>query len=69
MNALGFNEKRLYIFPKFFNNRTIERLLGPGVSPQDLDDDVLGRTLDKIYEESSTELFLKFKLKFQSPGN
>ncbi len=50
MNALGFNERRLYIFPKFFSNLATERLLGSGILPEDLNDDVLGRTLDKIYE-------------------
>jgi transposase len=62
MNALGFNERRLYIFPKFFSNLATERLLGPDVLPEDLNDDVLGRTLDKIYEANSTELFLKIVL-------
>ena len=60
--SLGFNERRLYIFPKFFNNIATERLLGPGVLPEDLNDDVLGRTLDRIYEADSTELFLKIAL-------
>jgi transposase len=62
LNALGFNERRLYIFPKFFSNIATERLLGPGVLPEDLNDDVLGRTLDRIYEANSTELFLKIVL-------
>jgi len=62
INSLGFNERRLYIFPKFFSNIATERLLGPGVLPEDLNDDVLGRTLDRIYEADSTELFLKIAL-------
>lgn len=62
LNALGFNERRLYIFPKFFTNLATERLLGPGVLPEDLNDDVLGRTLDRIYEANSTDLFLKIVL-------
>ena len=62
LNALGFNERRLYIFPKFFNNLATDRLLGPGVLPEDINDDVLGRTLDRIYEVDSTDLFLKIVL-------
>lgn len=62
LNALGFNERRLYIFPKFFSNIATERLFGPGVQPEDLNDDVLGRTLDQIYEADSTDLFLKIVL-------
>lgn len=62
LNALGFNERRLYIFPKFFSNLATERLLGPGILPEDINDDVLGRTLDRIYEVDSTDLFLRIVL-------
>ncbi|KUG19024.1 mobile element protein [hydrocarbon metagenome] len=62
LNALGFNERRLYIFPKFFTTLATERLLGPGVIPADLNDDVLGRTLDRIYDYGATDLFLKIVL-------
>jgi transposase len=62
LNALGFNERRLYIFPKFFSNIATERLLGPGVLPEDLNDYVLGRTLDRIYEANSTDLFIRIVL-------
>jgi Transposase len=62
LNALGFNERRLYIFPKFFSNIATERLLGPGILSEDLNDDVLGRTLDRIYEANSTDLFIKIVL-------
>lgn len=62
LNALGFNERRLYIFPKFFSNIATERLLGPDILPEDLNDDVLGRTLDKIYEANFTDLFLMIVL-------
>ena len=62
INALGFNERRLYMFPAFFENLDTELLLGPGVIPEDINDDVLGRTLDRIYEGDPTELFLKIVL-------
>ena len=63
INTLGFNERRLYIFPEFFKNVDTERLLGAGVVPEDINDDVLGRTLDRIYEIDPTDLFLKIVLK------
>ena len=63
LNALGFNERRLYIFPKFFSNLATERLLGSGILPEDINDDVLGRTLDRIYEADSTNLFLRIALR------
>ena len=57
LNGLGFIERRLYLFPKFFDDIAVSRLLGPGVSRDQLNDDVLGRTLDAIAEYGPTELF------------
>ena len=59
LNCLGFTDSRLYLYSQFFENIPVERLLGPGVSASDLTDDVLGRTLDKIYEVDPTQLFMK----------
>jgi transposase len=55
LNGLGFVDRRLYLCTEFFDKVPCERLLG--VSPEDLTDDVLGRTLDRIYEYGPTELF------------
>ena len=57
LNGLGFNESRLYLYPQYFEKLPTERLLGDGVLPEHLNDDVLGRTLDKIYEYGCTEFF------------
>jgi len=57
LNGLGFVERRLYLFPDFFEDLAIERLLGKGVRQEHLNDDVLGRTLDAIAEYGPTELF------------
>jgi len=57
LNGLGFNENRLYLYPDYYKNLPTERLLGEGVLPEHLNDDTLGRTLDKIYEYGCTELF------------
>lgn len=57
LNGLGFNERRLYFFSRFFTNLSTEQLFGPGVTPDHLNDDVLLRTLDRIYEYGSTDLF------------
>lgn len=59
LNGLGFNERRLYIFSRFFSNLSTEQLFGSGVAPEHLNDDVLLRTLDRIYEYGSTDLFNK----------
>ncbi|AKB51282.1 Mobile element protein [Methanosarcina barkeri str. Wiesmoor] len=57
INDLGFTERCLYLFPAFFENLPTERLLGEGVLPESLNDDVFGRTLDKIQEYGATEIF------------
>ena len=62
LNGLGFNESRLYLYSDYFENLPTERLLGEGILPEHINDDVLGRTLDKIYEHGCTELFNKIVL-------
>jgi transposase len=62
LNGLGFNERRLYFFSRFFTNLSTEQLFGPDVTPDHLNDDVLLRTLDKIYDYGSTDLFNKIVL-------
>ena len=59
LNGLGFNERRLYIFSRFFSNLSTEQLFGVGITPEHLNDDVLLRTLDRIYDYGSTDLFNK----------
>lgn len=56
LNGLGFNERRLYFFSRFFTNVSTEQLFGPGVTPEHLNDDVLLRTLDRIYDYGTTDL-------------
>ena len=63
LNGLGFNESRLYLYSGDFENLPTERLLGEGILPKHINDDVLGRTLDKIYEYGCTELFNRIALK------
>lgn len=57
LNGLGFVERRLYLFPEFFEDIAVERLLGDGITREQLNDDLLGRTLDAIAEYGHTELF------------
>ena len=63
LNGLGFNESRLYLYSNYFENLPTERLLGKGILPEHINDNVLGITLDKIYESGCTELFNKIVLK------
>jgi transposase len=62
LNGLGFTHQRLYLFPNFFKTIPTEKLLGSGISPVDLNDDIVGRTLDAIHKHGSTELFNEITL-------
>lgn len=57
LNGLGFTQRRLYLSQKFFKNKPVALLLGEGVSSDMLNDDALGRALDKIYAYGTSELF------------
>ena len=43
LNGLGFIERRLYLFPEFFDDIAVERLLGEGITTDQINDDLLGR--------------------------
>ena len=49
LNGLGFSQRTLYLSPLFFENKPVHRLIGEGITAAQLDDNLLGRTLDKIY--------------------
>src|SRR5215468_10923311 len=57
LNGLGFSNRRLYLVPQFFATKAVERLLGPGITAEDLNDDCLGRALDWLYAHDPTTLF------------
>jgi transposase len=56
LNGLGFVDRRLYLFPEYYGKIACERLLEVG-DPSCLNDDVLGRTLDRISGYGATRLF------------
>lgn len=57
LNGLGFANRQLYLLPQFFENKPLDRLLGEGIEPSHLNDKVLGRALDAVYEKGVTALF------------
>lgn len=58
LNGLGFLSAPLYLFEEFFAGKATEHLLGPGIKPEHLNDDRLGRVLDKLFDTGLTELFV-----------
>ena len=59
LNGLGFVNQTLYLTPDFFRTIALERLLGPSVTAQMLDDNALGRCLDKLFKNNLELLFCK----------
>ena len=57
LNGLGFVSRPLYLTPEFFHNKPVDLLVGEGLEAQDLNDDCLGRALDKLFGHGVTELF------------
>jgi len=62
INGLGFVGQRLYLFPEFFENISVERLFGKNVTREDLNQYAIGETLDRISEYGSTKLFMDIVL-------
>jgi len=63
LNGLGFSNRRLYLVSQFFATKPVERLLGPGITAEDLNDDCLGRTLDWLEAHDPTTLFAGLALR------
>lgn len=59
LNALGFVDKPLYLFPEFLEIKPIEILIGPGLKAEYFNDDVLGGTLDKLFRTGTEEIFMR----------
>ena len=58
LNGLGFVSAPLYLFKEFFVGKATQHLVGPGIEPEHLNDDRLGRVLDKLFEANLTKVFL-----------
>ena len=62
LNALGFIDHRLYLFPEFLKDKPLQRLFGETLQASDFNDDVLGRFLDAIHEYGVTAFFSEIAL-------
>lgn len=63
LNGLGFVSKPLYMFPKYFETIACEHLVGTGVKPEYLNDDKLGRVMDKLFIKGLDTIFFIIALK------
>jgi transposase len=62
MNGLGFVSRPLYLFSQFFEDKGIEILLGEGVKSDYINDDKIGRVMDKLYKYGLNNLFIEIVL-------
>jgi transposase len=62
LNGLGFVSQPLYMFPKFFDSLPCEHLIGEGVKAEYLNDDKLGRVMDKMFLKGLETIFLAISL-------
>jgi len=62
LNGLGFLSRALYLFTQFFEDKATEHLLGKGIRPEHLNDDKIGRVMDKLYLKGLSEIFLLITL-------
>lgn len=63
INGLGFVSKPLYMFPKYFETIACEHLIGTGVKPEYLNDDKLGRVMDKLFIKGLDTIFFIIAVK------
>lgn len=62
LNGLGFVDTPLYMTPRFFHDKPLSVLLGEGVEADQLNDDSLGRCLDKIAKYGVTRWYSEVAL-------
>lgn len=62
LNGLSLMSQPLYMFPKLFELIACEHLIGAGVKPEYLNDDKLGRILDKLFIKGLDTVFLAISL-------
>jgi transposase len=63
LNGLGFVGRTLYLYSEYFEDKPVDHLLGISIKPEQIDDNVLGRTLDKLFSIGVTDLFTQIALK------
>src|SRR5215210_6636618 len=63
LNGLGFVSAPLYLFEQFFVGKATKHLIGEGIEPEHLNDDRLGRVLDKLFEAGLSEVFVDVAMK------
>jgi len=59
INGLGFANHTLYLMPEFFADKPVERLIGSGITANDLNQNLFGRNLDVIHKFDVTQFYMR----------
>ncbi len=59
INGLGFANHTLYLMPEFFADKPVERLIGAGITADDLNQNLFGRSLDVIHGFDVTQFYMR----------
>ena len=59
INGLGFANHTLYLMPEFFADKPVERLIGAGITANDLNQNLFGRNLDLIHDFDVTQFYMR----------
>ena len=57
INGIGYTSRPLYMTHQYFKKKDVETILGLEFKPEWFNDDVIGRTLDALFEYGVTPLF------------
>ena len=63
LNGLGFTARTLHMFPEFHADKPLDKLIRPGIEPEHINESVLGRALDQIFELGVSEVYLSLAVK------
>ncbi len=63
LNGLGFTGQSLHMFPQFFANKPLNKLIREGIKPEHLNDKILGRALDELFDLDVSKVYFELAIK------
>ena len=63
INGLGFTGQSLHMFPQFFANKPLDKLIRGGIEPEHINDKVLGRALDVLFDLDVSKVYFELAIK------
>jgi transposase len=63
LNGLGFTSRTLHMFPEFHADKPLDKLIRPGIEAEHINESVLGRALDQLFELGVSQVYLSLAVK------